>query len=66
MTPLALPALLTHDQAAACAQSLGLGIRAEQSDRVVIDGQTTKLRELANLYGIGELLQNQSVSDTRA
>jgi phospholipid transport system transporter-binding protein len=98
MTPLALPALLTHDQATACAQSLGLGIRAEQGDSVVIDasalekfdssalavllqcrrdsvavgknfavtGQTTKLRELANLYGISELLQNQAVSDTRA
>ena len=90
MTTLALPALLTHDQATACAQSLGLGIRAEQGDNVVVDasvlekfdssalavllqcrrdsvasgksfavtGQPIKLRELANLYGIGELLQN--------
>ena len=87
---LSLPALLTHDQATACAQSLGLGIRAEQGDSVVIDasalekfdssalavllqcrrdsvasgksfavtGQPIKLRELANLYGISELLQN--------
>ena len=87
---LSLPALLTHDQATAFAQSLGLGIRAEQGDSVVIDasalekfdssalavllqcrrdsvasgksfavtGQPIKLRELANLYGISELLQN--------
>ena len=87
---LSLPALLTHDQATACAQSLGLGIRAERGDNVVIDasalekfdssalavllqcrrdsvasgksfavtGQPIKLRELANLYGISELLQN--------
>jgi phospholipid transport system transporter-binding protein len=87
---LSLPALLTHDQATACARSLGLGILAEQGDSVVIDasalekfdssalavllqcrrdsvaygksfavtGQTSKLRELANLYGIGELLQD--------
>jgi phospholipid transport system transporter-binding protein len=87
---LSLPALLTHDQATACAQSLGLGIRAERGDSVVIDasalekfdssalavllqcrrdsvasgksfavtGQPIKLRELANLYGISELLQN--------
>ena len=34
---LALPALLTHDQAKACAQSLGLEIRAEKSDSVCID-----------------------------
>ena len=89
MTTLALPALLTHDQATACAQSLGLGIRAEKSDAVCIDasalekfdssalavllqcrrdavlsnksfavtGQPLKLRELADLYGIGELLE---------
>ena len=89
MTTLALPALLTHDQATACAQSLGLGIRAEQSDAVCIDasalekfdssalavllqcrrdavasgksfavtGQPPKLRELADLYGISELLR---------
>jgi phospholipid transport system transporter-binding protein len=87
---LSLPALLTHDQATACARSLDLGIRAEQGDSVVIDasalekfdssalavllqcrrdsvasgksfavtGQPIKLRELANLYGISELLQN--------
>jgi phospholipid transport system transporter-binding protein len=37
MTALALPALLTHDQAAACAQSLVVGVRAEMSNRVQID-----------------------------
>lgn len=37
MTTLALPALLTHDQATACARSLGLDIRAEQGDNVAID-----------------------------
>jgi phospholipid transport system transporter-binding protein len=37
MTTLALPALLTHDQAVNCVQSLGLGIRAELGDNVVID-----------------------------
>jgi phospholipid transport system transporter-binding protein len=37
MTALALPALLTHDQAAACAQSLVVGVRAEMSNRVLID-----------------------------
>lgn len=87
---LKLPALLTHDQATACARSLGVGIQAEQGDSVVIDasalekfdssalavllqcrrdsvtfgksfavsGQTNEFRELVNLYGIGELLQN--------
>lgn len=91
MTKLALPALLTHDQATACAQTLGLRIRAEQSDAVCIDasalekfdssalavllqcrrdsvacgksfavtGQPLKFRELADLYGIGELLQER-------
>jgi phospholipid transport system transporter-binding protein len=89
MTTLALPALLTHDQASACAQSLGLGIRAEQTSKVLIDasalekfdssalavllqcrrdsvasgksfevtGLPHQLRELANLYGISELLE---------
>lgn len=89
-----LPALLTHDQASACAQSLGLGIQAEQSDAVCIDasalekfdssalavllqcrrdsmasgksfavtGKPPQLCELADLYGIGELLQSQSGS----
>jgi phospholipid transport system transporter-binding protein len=88
MTTLALPALLTHDQAVSCVQSFDLGIRVELSDKVVIDasvlekfdssalavllqcrrdasalgksievtGLSLQLRELANLYGIGELL----------
>ena len=38
MPALALPSLLTHDQAAVCAQTLAAGIRAEVSDKVVIDG----------------------------
>jgi phospholipid transport system transporter-binding protein len=37
MPALALPSLLTHDQAAVCAQTLAAGIRAEMSNRVVID-----------------------------
>jgi phospholipid transport system transporter-binding protein len=37
MTALALPSLLTHDQAATCALSLGAGIRAEKSGLVAID-----------------------------
>jgi phospholipid transport system transporter-binding protein len=37
MPALALPSLLTHDQAAACAQTLAAGIRAEISAKVVID-----------------------------
>jgi phospholipid transport system transporter-binding protein len=37
MPALALPSLLTHDQAAACAQTLAAGIRAEVSDKVVVD-----------------------------
>lgn len=37
MSALALPSLLTHDQAAVCAQTLAAGIRAEVSDKVVID-----------------------------
>jgi phospholipid transport system transporter-binding protein len=89
MTTLALHALLTHDQASACVQSLGLGIRAEQASKVLIDasalekfdssalavllqcrrdstalgksfevtGLPHQLRELANLYGISELLE---------
>jgi phospholipid transport system transporter-binding protein len=88
-TTLALPSLLTLDQAAACARNLGLGARAEQSDHVHIDasalekfdssalavllqcrrdaaasgksfevtGLPLPLRELANLYGISELLE---------
>ena len=88
MTTLALPSLLTHDQAVNCTQSLGLGIQAESGEKVVIDasalekfdssalavllqcrrdsaalgksfevtGLSLQLRELANLYGIGELL----------
>ncbi len=89
MTTLALPALLTHDQAFSCVQSLGLGIREEASDNVVIDasalekfdssalavllqcrrdaaasgksfvvsGLPHQLSELADLYGISELLE---------
>ena len=89
MTTLALPSLLTHDQATACAQSLGLDIRAEKGETVFIDaaalekfdssalavllqcrrdaaasgksleviGLPHQLRELANLYGISELLE---------
>jgi phospholipid transport system transporter-binding protein len=37
MPALALPSLLTHDQAAACAQTFAAGIRAEVSDKVVVD-----------------------------
>jgi phospholipid transport system transporter-binding protein len=37
MPALALPSLLTHDQAAACAQTLAAGIRAEVSGKVVVD-----------------------------
>jgi phospholipid transport system transporter-binding protein len=37
MPVLALPSLLTHDQAAACAQTLAAGIRADMSDKVVVD-----------------------------
>jgi phospholipid transport system transporter-binding protein len=37
MTALALPSLLTHDQAASCALSLGTAIRAEKGDKVAID-----------------------------
>ena len=37
MSALALPSVLTHDQAAVCAQTLAAGIRAEVSDKVVID-----------------------------
>jgi phospholipid transport system transporter-binding protein len=89
MSTLALPTVLTHDQATACAQSLGLGIREEQASKVLIDasalekfdssalavllqcrrdsvasgksfeviGLPHQLRELANLYGISELLE---------
>lgn len=92
MTTLALPALLTHDQAVDCLRSLGLGVRAETGAKVAIDasalekfdssalavllqcrrdsvasgknfavtGQPLKLRELADLYGIGELLEAHS------
>lgn len=91
MTVLAFPALLTHDQASACAHSLGLDIRAEQGDKVVINasalekfdssalavllqcrrdsaaagkrfevnGLPHQLRQLANLYGISELLDER-------
>ncbi len=37
MTTLALPSLLTHDQAKACAQSLGSDIRAQKGERVFVD-----------------------------
>jgi phospholipid transport system transporter-binding protein len=37
MTPLALPSLLTHDQAASCALGLGADIRAEKGGLVAID-----------------------------
>jgi phospholipid transport system transporter-binding protein len=37
MPALALPSLLTHDQAAACAQTLAAGIQADMSDKVVVD-----------------------------
>jgi phospholipid transport system transporter-binding protein len=37
MPALALPYLLTHDQAAACAQTLAAGIQADMSDKVVVD-----------------------------
>jgi phospholipid transport system transporter-binding protein len=92
MTTLALPALLTHDQASTCALSLGLGIRTESGDQVLIDasalekfdssalavllqcrrdaaassksfevvGLPHQLQELANLYGISELLEKHA------
>ena len=92
MTTLALPALLTHDQAVNCLHSLGLGIRAEAGAKLAIDasalekfdssalavllqcrrdsvalgknfevnGLPHQLRELANLYGISELLEAHS------
>jgi phospholipid transport system transporter-binding protein len=37
MQALALPSLLTHNQAATCAQTLAADIRAETSDKVIID-----------------------------
>ena len=95
---LALPALLTHDQAAACAQSLCLGIVAEKGEAVFVDasalekfdssalavllqcrrgavasgkrfavtGLPHQLRELADLYGISELLESQPGSHAGA
>lgn len=89
MTTLALPALLTHGEATACAQSLGLDIQTGSGDKVAVDasalekfdssalavllqcrrdsaasgksfeviGLPHQLRELANLYGISELLE---------
>jgi phospholipid transport system transporter-binding protein len=95
MTTLALPALLTHDQATACARSLGLDIRAEQGNNVAIDasaldkfdssalavllqcrrdsvalgksfevtGLPHQLGELADLYGISELLEKHQGKD---
>lgn len=91
MTALAFPAVLTHDQASACAQSLGMDIRAELGESVVINasalekfdssalavllqcrrdsaaaskgfevtGLPHQLRQLANLYGINELLDER-------
>jgi phospholipid transport system transporter-binding protein len=90
MTALALPELLTHDQALMCVQSLQIRASAELGDSVVIDASTLKkfdssalaallqcrrdaavmgksfklsglpqqVRELANLYGIRELLES--------
>ena len=90
MTTLALPSLLTHDQATACAKSLGLDLRAEKGEAVFVDasalekfdssalavllqcrrdavasgksfavtGLPRQLRELADLYGISELLES--------
>ena len=98
MTTLALPSLLTHDQATACAQSLGLDIRAEQGETVFVDasalekfdssalavllqcrrdavasgksfavtGLPRQLLELADLYGISELLVSQPGSQAGA
>ena len=98
MTTLALPSLLTHDQATACAKSLGLDIRAEQGETVFVDasalekfdssalavllqcrrdavasgksfavtGLPRQLRELADLYGISELLVSQPRSHAGA
>ena len=98
MTTLALPSLLTHDQATACAKSLGLDIRAEQGETVFVDasalekfdssalavllqcrrdavasgksfavtGLPRQLRELADLYGISELLVSQPGSHSGA
>jgi phospholipid transport system transporter-binding protein len=90
MSTLALPAVLTHIQATACAQSLSLGIRAQASGCVLLDASALEkfdssalavllqcrrdaaasgknfevtglphpMRELANLYGISELLES--------
>ena len=98
MTTLALPSLLTHDQATACAKSLGLDIRAEQGETVFVDasalekfdssalavllqcrrdavasgkrfavtGLPRQLGELADLYGISELLVSQPGSHAGA
>lgn len=95
MTTLALPVLLTHDQAVSCVQSLGEGIRAESGGNVVIDasalekfdssalavllqcrrdaatagksfavmGLPRQLHELADLYGVSELLEKQQGKD---
>lgn len=89
MTTLALPALLTHDQATACSRKLGSDIRAAKGEAVFVDavalekfdssalavllqcrrdaaasgksfeatGLPNSLRELANLYGVSELLK---------
>ena len=37
MMKLSLPSLLTHDQAAACAKSLGISIRDANGDSVTVD-----------------------------
>lgn len=37
MTTFALPSLLTHDEATACAKSLGISIRDEKGDSVAVD-----------------------------
>ena len=98
MTTLALPSLLTHDQATACAKSLGLDIRAEKGEAVFVDASALEkfdssalavllqcrrdavasgksfavtglphpLRELADLYGISELVESQPGSRAEA
>lgn len=49
MSTLALPSLLTHDQATACAKSLGLNIRAEQGDNVYVDASALEKFDSSSL-----------------
>jgi phospholipid transport system transporter-binding protein len=65
MSALVLPSLLTHDQAASCALSLGVGIHAEKGNTVAIDASALERFDSSALAVLLQCRRDSNVAGKR-